>query len=163
MVDGGYANKRLQKFIHFSELGAIKVQELNHISKFHTLTLSATHYSLSTMGVGHGTNNSDELQVLALLLRLAVDCDLDKLQVLGDSKLIIDCMCGTVPFLNLGLQPLMDQVHSWRDCLDYDSFKHINSELNTLADIQSKDRVDVQLGMLKLQKMKYGVHTNNPP
>ena len=72
-------------------------------------------------------------------------------------------MCGTVPFLNLGLQPLMDQVHSWRYCLDYDSFKHINSELNTLADIQSKDRVDVQLGMLKLQKMKDGVHTNNPP
>lgn len=60
----------------------------------------------------HGTNNWVEFQVLDLLLKLAVDGYLDRLQVLGDSKLITDWMCATVNFINLGFQDLLDQVHS---------------------------------------------------
>jgi hypothetical protein len=78
---------------------------------------------------------------------------------MGDSKLITNWMCGSVPFQNLGLQAFMNQVNSWRAHMAYVSFKLIYREHNSLADFQSKAGVNAQLGLLNLSEIKDGVHS----
>jgi len=85
------------------------------------------------------------------------------LQVLGESKLIIDWMVGFVHFQNMGLQTLMEVVLTWKERLSKASSKHVFRELNTMADKQSKDGVDVPLGILRLVEVKDGIHSEFPP
>lgn len=52
------------------------------------------------------TNNLGEFNTLLVLLKLVVDRGVLIPQVLGDSKLVIDCMRRKFQVYNIGLQPL---------------------------------------------------------
>ena len=55
-----------------------------------TLYLNPNHYFKISMGLGFGTNNYVELMTLKLLLCFAIERNCKKLQVFGDSTVVIN-------------------------------------------------------------------------
>ena len=90
------------------------------------------------LGLGLGTNNYAELCALKLLLRLTRQHNLDKIQVFGDSQLVINWATGKYRLLNTELAMILQDVHCLADSLDYVSFKHIYRERNFKADSLAK-------------------------
>jgi hypothetical protein len=65
---------------------------------------NAHHFSLK-YGVGRGTNNRAEIYALWILLKVVVDKQVRKIQVLGDSKLVMDWANGKAQITNMVLGP----------------------------------------------------------
>ena len=79
-----------------------------------------------------------ELCALKLLLRLTRKNNLDKIQVFGDSQLVINWESGKYRLLNIELDIILQDVHYLANSLDYVSFKHIYRERNFKADTLAK-------------------------
>ena len=102
------------------------------------LFISDSHYVSFKAGLGLGTNNYAELCALKLLLRLSRKYNLDKIQVFGDSQLVINWASGKYRLLNLDLAMILQDVHCLVDSHDYVSLKHIYRERNFKADSLAK-------------------------
>lgn len=74
------------------------------------LYLSKMHYYTIRYVPGMGSNNKAELTALCALLFHAEMIKLKKLQVFGDSQLVIDWINGKASFQVRRLQPLMNQI-----------------------------------------------------
>jgi ribonuclease HI len=74
------------------------------------LYLNAGHYDFK-YGAHLGSNNRAEFYALWILLKAAVEKGLDKLQVMGHSKLLMDWTSGTSRIQNLALISIMDMVN----------------------------------------------------
>ena len=85
-----------------------------------------------------GTNNFAELCALKLLLRLARMHNLDKIQIFGDSQLVINWASGKYKIQNLELALILQEVHYLSDSFDHVSYKHIYRERNSKADLLAK-------------------------
>ena len=96
------------------------------------------HFVSFKAGLGLGTNNYAKLCALKLLLRLTRQHNLDKIQVFGDSQLVINWATGKYRLLNTELAMILQDVHCLADSLDYVSFKHIYRERNFKADTLAK-------------------------
>ena len=100
--------------------------------------LSYVHYFSFKVGLGLGTNNFAELCALKLLLILARRHSLDKIQIFGDSQLVINWVAGKFRLLNIELAMILRDVNSIADCFDTVSFRHIYRERNSAADALAK-------------------------
>ena len=81
-----------------------------------------------------GTNNFAEFGSLKLLLLLARRNYVDKIQIFGDSQLVINQPSRKYRLLNIELAMILQDVNRFTDCFDYVSFKHIYRERNSSAD-----------------------------
>ena len=88
--------------------------------------------------LGLGTNNFAELCALKLLLILARRHSLDKIQIFGESQLVINWAAGKFRLLNIELAMILRDVNSIADCFDTVSFRHIYRERNSAADALAK-------------------------
>ena len=85
-------------------------------------------------GLGLGTNNFAELCALKLLLYLDRRNSLDKIQIFGDSQLVINWASGKYRLLNLELAMILKDVNRFTDCFEFVSFNHIYRERNSATD-----------------------------
>ena len=104
------------------------------------LYISDEHYFSFKAGLGLGTNNYAELCALKLLLFLARRNSLSKIQIFGDSQLVINWASGKFRLLNLDLSMILQEVNRLTDCFDYVLLKHIYRERNSSADALAKAR-----------------------
>ena len=102
------------------------------------LLLSNVHFFSFKVGLGLGTNNFVKLCALKLLLFLARRNSLDKIQIFGDSQLVINWASGKYRLLNLELAMILQDVNRNTDGFDYVSFNHIYQERNFSADALTK-------------------------
>ena len=65
---------------------------------------------LEVYGEGEGTNNRADTYALWMLLKAAVEKGIRTLQVLGDSKLLIDWENGHSQISNLNLNPILELI-----------------------------------------------------
>ena len=86
------------------------------------LFISDIRYVSFKAGLGLGTNNYAELCALKLLLRLTRKHNLNKIQVFGDSQLVINWASGKYRLLNIELDMILQDVQCLADSLDYVSF-----------------------------------------
>ena len=89
--------------------------------------------------MGLDTNNFAELFGLNLLLSLALDKHLTKLQVFGDSQLVINWVFGKYRIQNIQLAQILHEVNRIADILESVEYKHIYRERNSIADVLAKD------------------------
>ena len=63
---------------------------------------------------------------------------MDKIQIFGDSQLVINRASGKYQLMNLELAMILQDVNRITDCFNYVSFKHIYQERNFSADALAK-------------------------
>ena len=80
--------------------------------------------------MGRGSNNYAELLALKHLLKLDLDQSITKLQVDGDSEVIINWMKGIYEMENMLLHPILDLVL----CFTHVTFHHVYYEMNSQVD-----------------------------
>lgn len=67
--------------------------------------------------------------------------NLDKLQIFGDSQLVINWVIGKYKLQNLELSLILQDVHFLSDSFDFVSYKHIYREMNSKADLLANQGV----------------------
>jgi ribonuclease HI len=102
------------------------------------LFISHSHYIHIRYSPGGGTNNRAELIALWTLLETAKEKNMTKLQVFGDSKLVIDWERGQNNIQNPRLASILRDIKLTFRNFEWLSFQHILRELNTKADELSK-------------------------
>ena len=118
------------------------------------LYLKEDHYFTFKVGLGLGTNNLAELYAMKLLLILDLDKQITKIQVFGDSMLVINWITGKFRIHNLQLAQILQEVSRLSDFFEQADFKHIYRERNTLADKLANDGGKVQNGYWFISKFK---------
>ena len=88
--------------------------------------------------MGFGTNNYAELLGLKLLFTLVLDNHISKLQIFGDSQLVINWATGKFRIQNIQLSQVLYEVIRFSDMFEFVDFKHIYRERNSLADELAK-------------------------
>lgn len=89
--------------------------------------------------MGVGTNNLSEFNARFVLMKYALGRGVLKLQVLGDSKLVIDWILGAVQITNNALVNIGRLLKRISDTFQMISFKHIFREINVQAESLSKE------------------------
>jgi ribonuclease HI len=97
---------------------------------------------------GLGTNNREELLSLWILLKTAVEQKVKRLQILGDSKVVLDWVSGRSRFHNFPLRPVMDIIQRLKGEMEELTYIHIYREFNHREDNLSKEAITVQEGVL---------------
>eukprot|EP01018_Ginkgo_biloba_P009885 Gb_00929 [translate_table: standard] len=120
------------------------------------LCIKALHTIKFKAGLGKGTNNYAELMALKLRLFLAGEKGVSRLQVFGDSMVVIKWMRKERNCLNYLLQPLLEETQ--RACKFFNnlSFFHVCREMNSVADALSKAGIQMSKGHWFLQEEREG-------
>jgi hypothetical protein len=74
------------------------------------------------------------------------------LQVMGDSKLIIEWENGNYRFENLLIAHIMDRIKEARAQFEFISFQHVYRELSIKEDMLSKEALKMQEGKMKIEE-----------
>jgi len=77
------------------------------------------------------TNNYVELMALKILMKLAADKEVKKLQVFGDSDLFMHWMKGCYRMGNMNLHFILAQMQNMETLFSNISYHHVYRELNT--------------------------------
>ena len=80
------------------------------------------------------TNNYAEYMALIEGLKLALRINVERLNVYGDSLLVINQMLGKWKVNSLNLKELNEEAKEFVKCFDEISFFHVKRELNKRAD-----------------------------
>jgi ribonuclease HI len=96
--------------------------------------------------LGGGSDNKVELIALWTSLETTKKKDIRKLQVMGDSKLVIDWAKGKISFQNINLANILRDMRLSFQSFDWLSFQHILRELNVKAYELSKEDLQLQRG-----------------
>lgn len=123
------------------------------------LFLNQSHYINIRYAPGGGSNNKAELIALWTLLETAKQKDVRKLQVLGDSKLVIDWAKWKISIQNINLANIMRDIRLSFQSFDWLSFQHILRELYVKADKLSKEVLQLQRGAFGYYKYFEGTET----
>jgi ribonuclease HI len=110
------------------------------------LFINHSHYIHIRYSLGGGTNNRVELIALWTLLETTKEKNMTKLQVFGDSKLVIDWERGQNNIQNPRLASILRDIKLTFRNFEWLSFHHIPRELNTKADELSKEALQLQKG-----------------
>jgi ribonuclease HI len=108
---------------------------------------------------GPRSNNRTEIIGLWNLLEATKEKYIQRLQVFGDSKLVIDWDMNKVNIQNIGLEPIMREIRETFNSFCWLSFHHILRELNSKADKLSNDVVLLNPGTFSLYEFHDGVET----
>ena len=100
------------------------------------------------MGAGGGSNNRVELLDIWGLLTFVKNQELHLDQIMGDSKTIVEWSCNRQSFQSISLHHWSLQVQKLIDDSLTLSIIHVYRELNTQADLLSKQAVGMDLGFI---------------
>ena len=87
--------------------------------------ISDEHFFSFKAGLGIGSNNFAEICALKLLLTLAREKIIVKIQLFGDSQLVINWANGKFRLLNLELAQVLYEVNRLSDMFEHLMLKHI--------------------------------------
>ena len=104
------------------------------------------HYFSFKVGLGVGTNNFAELCALKLLLSLAQVKHINKIQIFGDSQLVINWAKGKYIIQNIILSHVLLEVNQLSNMFELVELKHIFCERNTSANDLAKSGAVVMEG-----------------
>jgi hypothetical protein len=85
-----------------------------------------------------------------MLLEATIKKDIRKLQVMGDSKLVIDCSHQKVTATYVRLTPLLRNIKLSYQCFECLSFNHILRKINSKIDELSKEALSLPKGAFGL-------------
>ena len=119
-----------------------------------TLFLNPTQYFQISMELGSGSNNYAELMALKLLLCFAIERNSKKLQVFGDSLVVINWINKIQKCRNTSLDALFEEVSRLLANCESLSLKHVYREQNMEADILSKVGINLEWGTWKITEKK---------
>ena len=71
---------------------------------------------------------------MKLVFMLAVENDIQKLQIMGDSMVVINWLKEAYAMENLTLKPISEEILNLKDEINEVSFLHVYREKNCLAD-----------------------------
>jgi ribonuclease HI len=120
------------------------VGALMYISKPHFFTLRYIP--------GTGSNNKAEHVALWSLLLHTNMLQLRKLQVFGDSQVVVDWINGVTSFQVRQLHLIMRQVRDFIENMEWFSCRHILRELNEVAYKLSKEALYLEVGTFIIQE-----------
>lgn len=103
-----------------------------------------------------GSNNKVEFSGLCLLLEIAKSKNINRIQVLGDSKLVIDWANGRATVQNIGLVPIMQEIRQLASSFEWITYCHILRELNKESDALSKEALDIPSGLSGIYEFSNG-------
>ena len=95
-----------------------------------TLFLNSTHHFQIKMGLGTGTNNYIELVALKLLLCFALERNSRKIQIFGDSLVILNWINKIQRCRNIPLSALFEEANQILSNFDVITCKHVYRERN---------------------------------
>lgn len=101
------------------------------------------------MGLGEGTNNYVELLALKLLLCFSLENNYRKLQIFGDSLIVINWVKKVQSGRNISLISLFEEVSRLTAHFDSITCRHVYRERNTAADRLSKQGLTMDFGTWK--------------
>jgi ribonuclease HI len=103
------------------------------------LYLNHSHYPFIKYSPGNGSNNRVEFISLWTLLEMEKTKDVRKLQVLGDSKLVIDWARQKNEVQDIGLATIMRDIKLAFQYFEWLKFQHVLRELNVKESDLSKE------------------------
>ena len=101
------------------------------------------------MGLGDGANNFVELMALKLLLFFALEKDSRRIQIFGDSLVILNWVNKVQRRRNISLITLFEEVNKLMENFDYITCCHVYREINTDVDRLSKNGLTMEHGPWK--------------
>ena len=107
-------------------------------------------------GLGEASNNQAELAAVNILLRLTLELGVDRLQVAGDSLLVVDCLKMHKAPVDIFLLPLFEDIDRVRTHFSFLSFQHIFREANAVAYGLSKKDLFLSAGYSDRWEMNDG-------
>lgn len=123
------------------------------------LFINQSHYVHIRYASGGGANNRVEFVSLWTLLEVAKRKDLRKLQVLGDSKLVIDWAQGKVNVQNTKLANVLREIKLAFQSFKWLSFHHVLRELNSKANELSEEALELQKRAFEFYEYFEGIET----
>ena len=87
-----------------------------------SLHLLESHYFTFVVGLGNVSNNIVEFHALHLNISMDVHRQIHHIQIMGDSKLVIDCFKKQSIPINRRLSPIFDTIVRMLDTFDHVSF-----------------------------------------
>lgn len=105
---------------------------------------------------GQASNSRAELSALWAVLRVAIHKQVTRLQLLGDSKMVVDWAKGRIQISAPHLQYVMAIIRDFITSFEFVSFEHIYRELNMEADLLSKMALALQPGIIEVEEMISG-------
>lgn len=105
-----------------------------------------SHFYHIRYSPGTGSNSKAEFAGLWALLHSAINQDIQKIQIMVDSKLVIGWARKRVAMANIGLSCLLQEIHSLIQSFQWFSFTHIYKEGNQKADELSKQALLLPAG-----------------
>jgi len=120
------------------------------------LHLSDSHFFVLSAGLGEGSNNFAELMSLKLLLIFAIEKGCKKLNVFGDSKNVINWISMTQECRNRSLASLLFSIRTVLQNIETFSCRHVYRENNMVADLASKEGLNMVLGRWKITETRDG-------
>ena len=109
------------------------------------------NFLLSRAGLGEGSNNFAEVMALKLILLLAVEKNIKRINIMGDSQLIINWANKISECHTLRLRPIIEEIYRLAALFDYISFSHVYREQNEQADRVSKEAMGLHLGVWQIE------------
>ena len=101
--------------------------------------MTENHYFRLKWGLGDGTNNKAELLAIYMLLTFAHEKGLRRLQIFGDSMIVINWLNNAQRCHNILLTLILEEVSQLKATFDLITFRHIYRERNKEADRCSKE------------------------
>jgi ribonuclease HI len=121
------------------------------------LFINANHHFEMHFSPGRGSNMKAELSAIWALIFLAISLNLRKLQIFGDSLVVVDWMNGKVQIQVASLQPIMIRIRELLGELEWFSCSHVYRELNQKADQLSKEALELEAGAFSYQEFQNSV------
>jgi len=120
------------------------------------LYLSPNHFFLLKLGVGLGSNTQAELMALYALLYFGRDKGIQRLQVVGDSKVIVDCFQGKAHLDSLILTAWQCKIRDLQESYHSVSIEHIYRIYNQQASSLLIEVTALEEGILVCKKFIRG-------
>ena len=102
------------------------------------LHISDNHHYAYRVRLGLGTNNFAEVMALKSLIHFVVEKNIKRLQIYGDSFIIINWDKRTQICHLMRLIPILEEIHQLKLFFDDIVFNHVYREHNRRADELSK-------------------------
>lgn len=102
--------------------------------------------------MGEAINNFSELMALYLLLLLALEKNINQLNIYGDSMFVTQVMKGTHFLRSYTLVPLLEEIKICSAEFMHISFTHVYRNHNKTTDQLSKFGLDLEKGCWKIRE-----------
>jgi len=112
------------------------------------LFLSEKHYFYLKLGEGYGSDTRAELIALWALLLFAKGRGIRQIQIMGDSKVVIDWLCGQSLLNNLLFKPWKKRIQDLQESYEDIIINHTYKVYNHKEDFLSKEALGLDDGLL---------------